>query len=95
MVTCNHVGITTYITIYVTNLFNINNQQSYVFSDILIAPNFLQSVITYIDTIFVLIYNVLFAITIENSQVLTRYTSLKWLKHIEVIVLYLLTIAIS
>ena len=76
MVTYNHIGITTYTTIHVTNLFNTNNQQSYVFSDILIAPNFLQSVILYIDTVFVLIHNVLFAITIDNSQVLTRYSSL-------------------
>jgi hypothetical protein len=76
MGTYSHTGITTYTTNYVTNLFNINNQQSYMFSKILIAPNFLHSVISYIDTVFVLIHNVLIVITINNSQVLARYTSI-------------------
>jgi len=76
MVTYSHTGITTYTTNYGTNLFDINNQQLYVFSNVLIAPNFLQSVISYIDTVFVLIHNVLTAIAIDKSQVLTLYTSI-------------------
>jgi len=59
MVTNNHTGITTNTTIYVTNLFNFNNQQSYMFSNVLLTPDFLQSVISHIDTEFVLIHNVL------------------------------------
>ena len=76
MVTYSHTGTTNYTKNYVTNLFNINNQQSYMFSNILIAPDFLQSVISHVDTVFVLIHKLLVVITISNSQVLTRYTSI-------------------
>jgi hypothetical protein len=47
------------------------------FSNVLLTPDFLQSVISHIDTEFLLIPNVLFVITIDISQVLTRYTFLK------------------